>query len=390
MSNDDKDEINLNKRPDRTYVSPRIQTTSSEAPLRIGSKVFDSTRDFSFDTEKDKVVLRESSGGRQVVEARFFETDRRITGITIQKYTAETGRAHRTASLSFWGDQIPRLIEFLLHIKRIRFPNSEKVNIPDNELRQIILSEQQLDRLAVEDQEALIALARGKITKRDVIALAYRKQQLELFRKLLTDEPYFAQQVAMQASRSKEAVWQAFFEANQWIFGYGLTTISLSALDGRKLEQVVAGASLNTAGKRPDALMKTRGVINSLCFAEIKHHQTKLLGADQYRPGTWAPSAELVGGIAQSHSTVHAALRTIGDRLDLKLNGDPTGEQVYGFDPRSYLVVGRLTEFVADKGVNEDKYRSFEFFRRSVRRPEIITFDELYERAALIVATEEK
>ena len=36
-------------------------------------------------------------------------------------------------------------------------------------------------------------------------------------------------------------------------------------------------------------------------------------------------------------------------------------------------------------GVNDDKFSSFELFRDSIRFPEIITFDELYERAKHIV-----
>lgn len=129
--------------------------------------------------------------------------------------------------------------------------------------------------------------------------------------------------------------------------------------------------------------MKTRGAISALCFAEIKHHRTCLLAQEAYRPGTWRPSAELCGGIAQSQATVHAALKQIGDRLDVTSAGDPTGEQLYGFDPRSYLIVGSLYEFETANGVNENKYRSFELFRRSMRRPEIVTFDELFSRAAL-------
>lgn len=132
--------------------------------------------------------------------------------------------------------------------------------------------------------------------------------------------------------------------------------------------------------------MKIRGAVNALCFAEIKTHQTPLLQNNAYRSGAWLPSSELTGGVAQSHATVHAALRQIGDRLDVTVDGNPTGEQIYGFDPRAYLVIGRLSEFMTDRGLNEEKYRSFEYFRRNVRRPEIITFDELYERAALIVA----
>lgn len=392
MSAADKDDINLNKQSNRTYVSPRFQEQPSGASTRTASKVLDSTTDFSFDMENGRLVLRESSGGRHVVEVRFFEADRRISGITIQKYSTGTGRAHRSASLSFWGEQIPRPVEFLLNIKRLRFPTSDKINISDAALRQIILSDEQMNDLAVGDQEALIALARGKITKRDVIALAYRKEQLEEFRRLLGDEQYFESRRVADGEKSREQVWQRFFEANQWVFGYGLAMVSLAALKGRRLQQIVAGASLSSPGKTPDALMKTKGAVNSLCFVEIKHHRTELLSrsSQPYRSAAWAPSGELVGGVAQSHATVHAALQMIRERLDVTFGGDPTGEQLYGYDPRSYLVAGSLAEFKTTNGTNEEKYRSFEYFRRSLRRPEIITFDELYERAALIVAEQDE
>ena len=53
--------------------------------------------------------------------------------------------------------------------------------------------------------------------------------------------------------------------------------------------------------------------------------------------------------------------------------------------PKSFLVVGSLKEFTAAKGVNEARHRSFELFRANTLNPEIITFDELYERARFIV-----
>ena len=53
--------------------------------------------------------------------------------------------------------------------------------------------------------------------------------------------------------------------------------------------------------------------------------------------------------------------------------------------PRSFLVVGSLGQFKTEKGVNASRYQAFEGFRRNLRQPEIITFDELYERARFIV-----
>ncbi|MGH6816293.1 MAG: Shedu immune nuclease family protein [Hyphomicrobiaceae bacterium] len=286
---------------------------------------------------------------------------------------------------------LPPPQQYLSPKRRHRFPNRGKINISDKKLREIVVSDSQLDRIVIENPETLIALVRNKVTDRDVIALAYRKKGLQCFKRLLKDPDYFAEQQSKTPHRTKEDTWQVFFGNNKWIFGYSLTLIGLSSLEGRKLQQIVAGTSLSTTGKRPDAFMKTRGVINSFCFVEIKHHDTDLLRREPYRSGTWPPSAELTAGISQSHATVHAALRGFDDPLDVKkIDGDPTGEHLYGYDPRSFLVIGNLAQFETDIGVNKDKFRSFELFRRTVRRPEIVTFDELYERARLIVAGDEE
>ena len=69
--------------------------------------------------------------------------------------------------------------------------------------------------------------------------------------------------------------------------------------------------------------------------------------------------------------------------------GNPTGEEAFNYIPKSFMVIGSLQEFVSDKGVNQERYRSFELFRRNTSSPEIITFDELYERARFIVEQHE-
>ncbi len=102
--------------------------------------------------------------------------------------------------------------------------------------------------------------------------------------------------------------------------------------------------------------------------------------------GCWAPSAELVGAVAQVQGTVHGAVEQIGARFVGKdVNGAPTGEEAFNFQPRSFLVIGSLSEFTGPNGVNAEQYRSFELYRRNTAWPEIITFDELYERASYIV-----
>ncbi|MEJ0050673.1 MAG: Shedu immune nuclease family protein [Methylovirgula sp.] len=230
--------------------------------------------------------------------------------------------------------------------------------------------------------DLVIKLAENEVTGRDIVALGYRKKQLGHFERLLADDEYFA---AHMAGRNPEAVWQAFFEANPWIFGHGLSYIFMDSLHERKLEQTVRGFSVANNGKRADGLMKTRAAVSSLCFIEIKRHDTELVD-EKYRAGVWSPSSELVGGVAQIQETVRGAVKTLAEPFQPKdAFGYPTGEELWGFEPRSYLVIGNLGQFQGDRGTHEDKFRSFELFRRNVRQPEIITFDELLHRARFIV-----
>jgi hypothetical protein len=132
--------------------------------------------------------------------------------------------------------------------------------------------------------------------------------------------------------------------------------------------------------------MKTKGIISNLCFVEIKTHHTSLLDSKPYRSGCFAPSKELVSAVAQVQGTVASAVDTLSHKIDIKdKDGSPTGEEIFNYQPKSYLVVGNLSEFSAEHGVNKYKLRSFELYRKNTINPEIITFDELYERAKFIV-----
>ncbi|MCB9079288.1 MAG: DUF4263 domain-containing protein, partial [Anaerolineaceae bacterium] len=188
------------------------------------------------------------------------------------------------------------------------------------------------------------------------------------------------------SKRGKEAVWQQFFEDNPWIFGYGLNYLFTSRLDNRKLEQVTTGYAIDQSGKRVDALLKTRGLIGSLCFVEIKTHKSLLLEEKSYRSESWGVSSELIGSIAQIQKTVQKAILQIQTQLNLyDGDGNPTGETAFLYQPKSVVVIGSLQEFLSSLGVNEQKFSSFELFRRNIVNPEIITFDELFERAKFIV-----
>lgn len=243
------------------------------------------------------------------------------------------------------------------------------------------------EEVNTEYEEIKELLKNGKISSSDIVEISYRKEQLVEFEKLLTDNVYFENQISK--NKGIESVWQTFFEKNPWIFGFGLNYVFNAPLEGKKLEQTVSGSSITGSGKRTDALLATSGIIQSLCFVEIKTHKKEILKITDtaYRPDSWAISSELAGGIAQVQRTVQKSLRNIQHALELKdKDGFVTKEKLYLYKPKSFLLIGCLAEFKNENGnIHEEKYSSFEIFRRSISDVEIITFDELFERANAIV-----
>ena len=335
-------------------------------------------------TVGNEVVLRRTRAGRYEIKAAFLEDDRSIQTLTIQRFNSKSGWSDKD-HFSFVGGEIETLLTFAAGMRTISLEGPGKVHLTDEQLRDIVLDHGQAQRIFASNRELFLHLAEAQETTRDLIAVEYRRTQLKRFDALLRNPEYFAAETA-RLGAGAEHVWQSFFEANTWIFGYGLSYQFLSKLDNRKLEQVVAGYDIAGAGKRADALMKTSGVVRSLCFVEIKRHDTPLVGAKPYRPEVWSPSDDLAGGVSQVQGTVQSAIERLGRHLAPRdAFGNPTGEVLFNFQPRSCLVIGSLAEFQTPSGVNEPKFRSFELFRQNTWRPEIITFDELLERARFIV-----
>lgn len=201
----------------------------------------------------------------------------------------------------------------------------------------------------------------------DIYAVAGKRQALAEFEALL-------------GSAKNERTWQAFFERNPWVFGHGLNYVFLDKV-GQKLESRTTGNSFDTPGKTADALMRTRAEISQYVLIEIKRDATDLLRKDAYRAGCWAVSDELSAAVTQTQKTAFEFSRKrFRDALKDE-QGNDTGEFAYSIEPRSYLVIGHMAELMG----NDDKVACFELYRRNIRSPEIITFDELYQRARCIV-----
>lgn len=373
----------------KSYISPEMKNGFGEAkPIRIITRGIDHQETYKMYNEKSEILLRQTPAGKNIISAKVFVGEKDGNNVpyilNIQEYTANTGNPHKLG-FAFVGEEITKLYNFIRDIQTMRFGSERYQKISDNDIEHLYLSDEQAVKLMEGNRELFKKVVSSKLTSDDIVAIGYRKKQLEYFEKLLSDEKYF-NHVKDQTHYTNEKVWQMFFEKNQWIFGYGLGYLFLSSLDDKKLEQVVQGFNVNSYGKRVDALMKSKGIISNLCFVEIKTDKTELLEKTSYRLGCYAPSSELSGAVAQIQGTVASAIKTLSEKLSIcEKDGTPTNEEIYNYQPKAFLVIGNMNQFVTENGVNQDKLRSFELYRKNIQNVEIITFDELYERARFIV-----
>jgi hypothetical protein len=134
--------------------------------------------------------------------------------------------------------------------------------------------------------------------------------------------------------------------------------------------------------------MHSKGFTSSLLLCGIKTHKTPLLAAAPYRPpDVYQASKDVVGAVAQVQKTAYKALRLVTSELHrlYKDDGTPTDVEISTIRPRQVLVIGRPSEFAVGGSTNPEKIASFEQYRQSIQDVEVITFEELYERACFIV-----
>lgn len=190
-----------------------------------------------------------------------------------------------------------------------------------------------------------------------------RKKALETFR------------LSLEQTR-EESWWQDFFERSTWIFGYGLKYQILKSIQSQPRY-----GGTNLAGKgteKGDFLVRTEADIKFTVLVEIKRPDSQILGSKPYRNGAWQFGEDLTGGVSQLQANCRRweveGSQTEQNRETLQ------HEKIYTVHPKGVLVIGTTTQ------LNDiPKRNTFELFRRSITNPEILTFDELYERAKFIV-----
>lgn len=188
----------------------------------------------------------------------------------------------------------------------------------------------------------------------------------------------------LESNNPDESFWQEFFTNNDWIFGYGLNYQFLHLLED---QPDYGGRTFKgTGSQKGDFLMRTEADSHFTVLVEIKTPATKLLSYNKSEPrqvknprnDVWLLSSDLLGAISQIQVNCRTwsidSQRSENTRILEK-------ENTFTVEPKGILIIGNTNELVK----NESIVSCFESYRRNIKNPEIITFDELYKRAEFIV-----
>lgn len=348
-------------------------------PDRLYSHEFEKGRFFQV-VHEDEKGFEIKLAPRTMLKAVYLNDKDDIEGIEIIK--SVSGNDTERVKLSKFN--FAQLKSFLAFISEIDLKGI-------TERRLTIFDEQELDIDTVKSIKTLLSknggsniveslINEGIITSKDIVNTSFRKKGLQIFKKLISEEDYwkvYANENA-QSMHSKEKTFQYFFEKNQWIFGYGLDYRYQNIL---QREVHFSDAELNGSNSVIGDYLLGDKMFTT--FVELKKPSTNLFGNSTNRSNSWKLSNELIDSFSQILE--HKASGQI--RLEQKqfIAGEPLYQKA--FDSKVILVIGNWNELdVATNSLEREiKIKTFELFRRDSRNVEIITFDELYDRATFIV-----
>lgn len=178
-----------------------------------------------------------------------------------------------------------------------------------------------------------------------------------------------------------EAQWQDFFEREQWVFGYGLDYRIMRQFER---EMTVGGGGTDNQNKPViDFLMN---FTDYTVLVEIKRPDTPIFRASRGgRAGTWEFSPDFMSAVSQliEQKAEWMSFAQTGEHY----NRDGTEALTARTrNAKSILVIGSRDEFVRSGNPSTINIMrdTFELFRRENRSIDIVTFDELLERARFI------
>lgn len=332
------------------------------------------------------MCLRLTGNSRKTqVSALITQDHKQIKRLTLQTFKSRAGdwiEGFEKEEFTFRSDEFARLQAFLSQIKFVDLSNEQNFQIEDISTKAgpkaiIDASDRgvidQIKGMTETQRNAVLEALQQSLTHLEINILLGRKQGLEEFEEHIGVKDW------------TEAQWQDFFDREQWVFGYGLDYRVMRQF-GRELT-VGAGGTDNHNRPVVDFLMS---FTDYTVLVEIKRPDTPIFKTSRSgRAGTWDFSSEFMSAVSQilEQKAEWSAFAQMGEHYDKQGSNLLTARTK---NAKSILVIGSGDEFNASldaRGANV-KRDTFELFRRECRSIDIVTYDELLDRARFIARSQ--
>ncbi|RYF21713.1 MAG: DUF4263 domain-containing protein [Oxalobacteraceae bacterium] len=373
------------RREGKAYISKVFTFPNNTEPMRNVVMVLEGSDILHLGEIEGALRLRMSGVKRKTqVTALVSQDDKAIRRVTLQTFQSRNDgdwyQSFDEHSFTLRRDEYHRLMSFLDDVNFIDLSNADGFHIEDmsgGARRRAIVDAadksliEQVCSMDSANKATLLSALGQTLTSEEINVLLGRRAALEEFER------------EMQGGAWSESKWQAFFERQPWVFGYGLHYRVMRPFD-REMTVSTGGAD-NRERSVIDFLMQ---FTDYTALVEIKRPDTPIFktvrGADS-RAGTHAFSDKFTGAVSQ-------ILEQKAEWLSFAESGKHYTRD--GMTPltartrnaKTILVIGARDEFerapsVRDRQIMQD---TFELYRQELRSIEIITFDELLDRAQFI------
>ena len=239
----------------------------------------------------------------------------------------------------------------------------------------------------IKDLQELLESANLTQLDIELVLKQNRKKSLANFERLLSDptsHKVYHDQFNIKGS-GEEVIWHHFLSQNHWLLG-------LNA-DIRFIRDFIAEADLgfrSTAG-RGSPVVDFLGLNDFTILIELKTPRTKIFTqskSETARTNTWSFSSAFIDGVSQCLAQRSDWEKKSSGKMLVKDKEALDKTRYRTLDPKVIFLIGSKKEEFSETSNNIDdivKRDTFENFRRNNRNLDILTFDELYERANYLV-----
>ncbi|MFD2908345.1 Shedu anti-phage system protein SduA domain-containing protein [Flavobacterium ardleyense] len=291
-------------------------------------------------------------------------------------------------AITFW-----KLIGFLFSYKELvdghEFEKSYKVLPKDS---YVIEFKNKTEKERIEDLKDLFKISDLSTSAIKSITFESRKQNLRAFYFLLknviinnTEDSLKKYSAKYSIQGGEEHIWHHFLRSHDWILG--LNTDIRFVTDFLDEQKIGNPNSKGSGNPQTDLL----GISDFTVLVELKHSNTEIFKKTKSkgRANTWDFTADFIEAISQCLGQKNELEKSYESKVFIKEDLSRLNKiGIHTIDPRAFLIIGNKKKEFPIKDLNDINFiknDSLERFRRNNRNIDVITYDELFERAYHIV-----